>query len=243
MSKIIRVGIIDDQPLFLDGVVDVLKAQSNMEVVGRAGPIGDAIQLTQENNLDVLIVGVTRLDDRIEAFDALVSQYPSVRVLVLSDNSDHERIGDAIARGISGYLPRSTSGPELVDAVRALNQGIGCVSPTLAARLLMRAHQGGLSVRKPENLLMTLTPRERQIIAMLAVGLTNREIGNKLDINEGTVKYYVTGVLSKLQVRNRVEAALLAHSHGVVWQANDDLNPQFETTSVSKATGVSQPRS
>ena len=107
----------------------------------------------------------------------------------------------------------------------------------------MRAYQGGSSIRKPEDRFMTLTPRERQIIAMLAVGFTNREIGNKLDINEGTVKYYVTGVLSKLQVRNRVEAALLARSHGVVWQANDDLNPQLETNSVSKATGVSQQRS
>jgi DNA-binding NarL/FixJ family response regulator len=225
MSNIIRVGVIDDQPLFLDGVVDVLKAQSNMEVSGRSGPVGDALQLTQENDLDVVIVGVTQLDDHIEALDALLSHYPLVRVLVLSDSSDNERIGDAIARGISGYLPRSTSGPELVDAVRALHQGVGCISPTLAGRLLMRAYQGSSSIRKPEDRLMTLTPRERQIIAMLTVGFTNREIGNKLDINEGTVKYYVTGVLSKLQVRNRVEAALLARSHGVVWQANDDLNP------------------
>jgi DNA-binding NarL/FixJ family response regulator len=242
MPKIIRVGVIDDQPLFLDGVVDVLKAQSNMEVVGRAGPIRDAVQLTQENDLDVIIVGVTLLDDRIEAFDAIVSQYPLVRILVLSDSSDDERIGEAIARGISGYLPRSTSGSELVDAVRALNQGIGCVSPTLAGRLLMLAHQGSSNIINPEDRFITLTPREKQIVSMLAVGFNNKEIGNKLGINEGTVKYYVTGVLSKLRVRNRVEAALLARTHGIVWQASDDATPQFDTTPHRKITGVSQQR-
>jgi DNA-binding NarL/FixJ family response regulator len=239
MSKIIRAGVIDDQPLFLDGVVDVLKAQPDMEVVGRAGPIGDAIQLTQENDLDVIIVGVTLLDDRIEALDAIVLRYPSVRILVLSDSSDDELIGDVIARGISGYLQRSTSGSELVDAVRALKQGIGCVSPTLAGRLLMRAHESRSGPRKSADRFATLTSREKQIISMLAVGLNNKEIGDKLEINEGTVKYYVTSVLRKLQVRNRVEAALLARSQGVVWQANDNRTPQFDTTSPGKIIELS----
>lgn len=239
MSKLIRVGVIDDQPLFLDGVVDVLKAQPDMEVVGRAGPIGDAIQLAQEKDLDVLIIGVTTLDGRIEAVDEIASQYPTVRILVLSDSSDDERIGDTIARGLSGYLLRSISGSELVNAVRALRQGIGCVSPTLAGRLLMSAHQRRSGIRQSEDRFTTLTSRERQIISMLAVGFNNKEIGDKLEINEGTVKYYVTSILRKLHVRNRVEAALLARSQGVVWQASNDRSAPFDTAPPQTFTGVS----
>lgn len=230
MPKIIRVGIIDDQPLFLNGVIDALMAQSDMEVVGHVASLGDAIQLIQENEPDVIVVGVSLPDDRFESLDAVVTKYPTVRILVLSDSSDEERICDAIARGLSGYLPRGTSGPELVDAVRALNQGIGCISPTLAGRLLMYANQGGSSMTRPRDRLRTLTPREKQIISMLAVGFSNREIGNKLDLNEGTVKYYMTSILGKLQVRNRVEAALFARYQGVVWQASDETTPQFDTT-------------
>jgi two-component system, NarL family, nitrate/nitrite response regulator NarL len=242
MSKTIRVGIIDDQPLFLDGVIDALKAQSDIEVLGHAASIGDAIQLIQENELDVIVVGVSLPDDRFEALDAIVSKYPAVRILVLSDSSDEERICDAIAAGLSGYLPRSTSGPELVNAVRSLDQGIGCVSPTLAGRLLMRASQGGSGMTKPRDRLKSLAPREKQIISMLAVGLSNREIGNKLDVNEGTVKYYVTSILGKLQVRNRVEAALFARSQGLVWQASDETALQFEPPIPGKPTG-SEPAS
>jgi two-component system, NarL family, nitrate/nitrite response regulator NarL len=238
MSKMIRVGIIDDQPLFLDGAIHVLRAQSDMEIMGHAAPIGDVIRLAQENELDVIIAGVTLLDDGVEALDVIVSKYPTVRILVLSDSSDEERICDVLARGISGYLPRSTSGPELVDAVRALNHGIGCTSPTLTRRLLMRSHQGGPSMTKPADRLRTLTRREKQVISMIAIGLSNREIGNKLDLNEGTVKYYVNSILGKLQVRNRVEAALFARSHGVVWQTSDEMSSQCDTTSLSKLTGV-----
>ena len=94
----------------------------------------------------------------------------------------------------------------------------------------MYANQGGSSMTRPRDRLRTLTPREKQIISMLAVGFSNREIGNKLDLNEGTVKYYMTSILGKLQVRNRVEAALFARYQGVVWQASDETTPQFDTT-------------
>jgi DNA-binding NarL/FixJ family response regulator len=229
MSKIIRVGIIEDQPLFLDGVVDAFKARSDMAVVGHAGSIRDAFHLIQTTGPDVIIVGVSLPDDRFEALDMVVSKHPAVRILLLSDSSDEDRICNAIAVGVSGYLPRSASGPELIDAVRALDEGIGCISPTLAGRLLMRARQGGSCITKPGDRLKALAPREKQIVSMLALGFSNREIGSKLDLNEGTVKYYVTSILGKLQVRNRVEAALLARSQGLVWQASHEMVPQFDT--------------
>ena len=237
MSKSIGVGIIDDQPLFLDGMIDALRAQSDISVLGHAASIGDASRLIQEKELDVIIIGVSLPNDRFETLDAIVSKYPAIRILILSDSTDEERICDAIAAGLSGYLPRSTGGSELVNAVRALNQGIGCISPTLAGRLLMRASQTGSGTTKTKDRLKSLAPREKQIISMLAVGLSNREIGNKLDLNEGTVKYYVTSILGKLQVRNRVEAALFARSQGLVWQASDETTLQFEPPLQGKLNG------
>ena len=236
MSKTIRVGIIEDQPLFLDGVIDAFHAQPDIAIVGCAAVIGDAIRLIQDNQPDVVIVGVSLPVDRFEALDVIVSKYPSVRILVLSDSADEERICNAIAEGLSGYLPRSTSGPELIDAVRTLDQGIGCVSPTLASRLLMHANNDSSNKMKPKDRLKTLAPRELQIVSMLAVGLSNKEIGVELDINEGTVKYYVTSILGKLQVRNRVEAALLASSQGLVWRAADETRPQFDAAPSGKLT-------
>ncbi len=225
MSKTIRICIIEDQPLFLDGMIDAFTTQPDIAIVAHATRIGEAIQLIQENQPDVVIVGVSLPVDRFEALDVIVSMYPTVRVLVLSDSSDEERICDAIAGGLSGYLPRTTSSPELIGAVRALDQGIGCVSPTLASRLLMHANNDSSSMMKPKDRLKALAPRERQIVSMLAVGLSNREIGVELDINEGTVKYYVSSILDKLQVHNRVEAALFARSQGVVWQARTEITP------------------
>jgi DNA-binding NarL/FixJ family response regulator len=175
MSKTIRVGIIEDQPLFLDGVIDAFHAQPDIAIVGCAAVIGDAIRLIQDNQPDVVIVGVSLPIDRFEALDVIVSKYPSVRILVLSDSSDEERICNAIAEGLSGYLPRSTSAPELISAVRALDQGIGCVSPTLAIRLLMHANNDSSNKMKPKDRLKTLAPRELQIASMLAVGLSNRD--------------------------------------------------------------------
>ena len=236
MSKTIRVGIIEDQPLYLDGMIDAFATQPDIAIVAHAARIGDAIQLIQENQPDVVIVGVSLPIDRFEALDVILSKYPSVRILVLSDSSDEERICDAISGGLSGYLPRSTGGPELIDAVRALAQGIGCVSPTLASRLLMRANNDSPRTMKPIDRLKALAPRERQIVSMLALGLSNREIGVELDINEGTVKYYVTSILDKLQVRNRVEAALFARSQGVVWQSGSEIPPQFDAAPPGKAT-------
>jgi DNA-binding NarL/FixJ family response regulator len=221
MLKKIRVGIVDDQPLFRDGVGHTLDTQLDMEVVGQGASKSDAMRITQERAPDLIVIGMSLPDDGLEVFDELVASYPMIKILLLSDMSDEDRICDAIMRGLHGYLPKSTSGGGLVDAVRALDQGIGCISPTLAPRLLIHK-QNAPSMIKPKDRLGTLTPRERQILSMLTGGLSNRQIGDKLDLSEGTIKYYVTSVMQKIQVRNRVEAALFARSHGVVHRDSDE---------------------
>ncbi|QRM31581.1 response regulator transcription factor [Microvirga sp. VF16] len=220
MLKTIRVSIVDDQPLFRDGVIHTLKTQLDMEVVGQGASKRDAMRIAQESTPDVIIIGMSLPDDGLETFDAIMTSYPLAKVLLLSDMSDEDRICEAITRGLHGYLPKSTGGAGLVDAVRALDQGIGCISPTLAPKLLMYK-QTAPNTSKPRDRLKTLTPRERQILSMLT-GLSNRQIGDKLELSEGTVKYYVTSIMNKIQVRNRVEAALFARSQGVTHQGCDE---------------------
>jgi DNA-binding NarL/FixJ family response regulator len=218
--KKIRVSIVDDQPLFQDGIVHTLDTQLDIEIVGQGASKKDAMLIAQESAPDLIVIGMSEPNDGLEIFDALVVSYPLIKILLLSDMSDEDRICDAIMRGLHGYLPKSTIGSGVVDAVRALDQGIGCISPTLAPRLLMHK-QNAPGMIKPRDRLSILTPRERQILSMLACGLSNRQIGNKLDLSEGTIKYYVTSVMQKIRVRNRVEAALFARSQGVTYQ---DIN-------------------
>jgi|UPI0006884364 DNA-binding NarL/FixJ family response regulator len=221
MLKMIRVGIVDDQPLFRDGVAHSLDVQSDMEVVGQGASKRDAMRIAQESAPDLIVIGMSLPDDGLEVFDTLMASYPLIKILLLSDMSDENRICDAIMRGLHGYLPKCTNGGGLIDAVRALDQGIGCISPTLAPKLIMYK-QNALSIVRPKDRLRSLTPREQQILSMLTGGLSNRQIGDRLDLTEGTVKYYVTSIMHKIQVRNRVEAALFARSQGVVYQGTDE---------------------
>jgi DNA-binding NarL/FixJ family response regulator len=123
---------------------------------------------------------------------------------------DEDQVRAAFERGAHGYMVKDSTGAELVQAVRALNHCERYVSPRLAAKLFMSAGQSHPGAAKPTDGLPHLTPREEQILSILSNGRSNKEIGNKLDLSEKTVKHHVTNILQKLKVRNRVEAALMA---------------------------------
>jgi DNA-binding NarL/FixJ family response regulator len=135
---------------------------------------------------------------------------PKIRILILSGRGGEDQVRAAFERGAHGYMVKASTGAELVQAVRALNHCERYVSPRLAARLFMSTGQSHPDVAKPTDGLPHLTPREEQILSILSNGRSNKEIGNKLDLSEKTVKHHITNILQKLQVRNRVEAALLA---------------------------------
>jgi two-component system nitrate/nitrite response regulator NarL len=210
MTKNIRVGVVDKQPLFRDGVILNLEAQSNIEVVGQGASAADAIKMARESEPDVIVLDTSLPDSSLDAIAAITEQYPRVKILVLTDIADEEQVCAALKCGARGYLLKRTSGAELVQGVRALSQGESYVAPSLAAKFLMRSGSNGANVANPNDRLTDLTAREEQILLILGNGRSNKEIGNKLDLSEKTVKRHVTNILQKLQVRNRVEAALLA---------------------------------
>jgi two-component system, NarL family, nitrate/nitrite response regulator NarL len=210
MTQKIRVAVVDQHPLFRDGIIVNLEAQPDVEAVGHGVSIHDAIRLARESEPDVIVLDMSLLDSSLEALEAITQQHSKARLLLFSLNADEKQVCAALQRGARGCLLKGTSGPELVQAVRMLNQGESYVSPSLAAKLLMRSGPSRASEAQPAHRLSELTRREEEILSILGKGRSNKEIGNKLDLSEKTVKHHVTNILQKLQVRNRVEAALVA---------------------------------
>jgi two-component system, NarL family, nitrate/nitrite response regulator NarL len=210
MGSRIRVGVVDEHPLFRDGIVYNLESQSDIEIVGQGSTARDAIQIAQERQPDVLVIDIGIPGGGMRAIEEIALAHPTVMILMLTAMVDDEQVCSALKRGARGCLAKGTTSRELVQTVRTLSQGEHYVSPGIAARLLMRT---GITKPAPEvhsDRFSDLTQREEQILSILIEGRSNKEIGNKLDLSEKTIKHHVTNILQKLQVRNRVEAAILA---------------------------------
>jgi two-component system, NarL family, nitrate/nitrite response regulator NarL len=210
MENRIRVGVVDDHPLFREGVVSTLAAQDDMTIVGQGATADDAVRIARDHQPHVIVLDMNLPGDGLTALGTVASRYSSTSVLMLTVAADEERVTNAMRCGARGYLLKGVSGPGLVGAVRAVSQGELYVSPSLAARLLIRSGTDRAGRGESPDRFDDLTTREQQILALVSHGLSNKEIGSKLELTEKTVKHYLTSVLKKLHVRNRVDAALLA---------------------------------
>ena len=209
MTTKVRVGIVDKQSLFRDGMILALSSQPDVEVACQGASIGDALRMGFESKLDILMLDMKTLEDSLDAVEAVIQQSPWIKVLIFAPAADEEHVHAAFKSGVRGYLLKEAVAAELIQAVRVINQGQIYISPSLAAKLLMCS--GSRTARETKKgSLPHLTPREEQILAILREGRSNKEIGNKLDLSEKTIKHHLTNILHKLKVRNRVEAALLA---------------------------------
>lgn len=209
MTTKVRVGIVDKQSLFRDGVILALNSQPDVEVVCQGASIEDALRMSFESRLDFLMLDMKTLENSLDAVAAIVEQSPWTKVLVFALAADEEHVHAAFKSGVRGYLLKEAVAAELIQAVRVMNQGQNYISPSLAAKLLMGSSSRTARETKKGSL-PHLTPREEQILAILSEGRSNKEIGNKLDLSEKTIKHHLTNILHKLKVRNWVEAALLA---------------------------------
>ena len=208
-SDKVRVAIIDDHPLFRDGVVATLNADKTLEVVGQGATAEQAVQISQDILPDVLLLDISIPGGGIEAMREIARLCPYVKVVMLTASENEKHVSDALEAGARGYILKGVGAQELIRTVHAVNQGDSYVTPQLAARLLsmMKSPQAAPA---SGNDLPALTRREEQILDSVAVGKTNKEIARILNISEKTVKHYMTNIMHKLQVRNRVEAALIA---------------------------------
>jgi len=214
MEHRIRIAVIDDHPLFRQGVVATLAAEEDVLVVGEGATAADAVRLSAEALPDVIVLDINLPGDGIAALETIAREHPQICVLMLTVVADEERVTSALQRGARGYLLKGVSGAQLIDTVRIVHQGELYVAPSLAARLLTRGVAAAPAKSAEADRLSGLSGREREILQLVARGLSNKEVGLKLDLTEKTVKHYLTSVLRKLNVRNRVEAALLGSQHG-----------------------------
>lgn len=205
MSERRRVLVVDDHELFRRGVIDALRASEDFVVEGEAASAGEALRLARLYLPELVLVDLG-LPDRsgLELVGQIHRDCPVSRIVVLTVNEDEAALRRALREGASAYILKGIAGDELIRALRAVVSGEGYVSPKMAAHLLQEMEA---AERGP---LAGLSERERAVLEGIANGETNREIADRLHLSEKTVKYYVTNVLVKLHVRNRVEAALLA---------------------------------
>lgn len=205
----IRVVVVDDHELFRLGVLDAVEASGDLVVVGQAASAGEALRLARTALPDVLLLDLG-LPDRsgLEVVEQLVREGARCRIVVLTVSEEDETLLHALEAGAAGYVVKGVTRDELLHAVHSVAAGQRYVSPRLAADVLLRVAPGWSGA----GALASLSARERAVLAGIARGETNREIADTLALSEKTVKHYVTNLLVKLNVRNRVEAALVARS-------------------------------
>ncbi len=206
MSDAIGVLVVDDHPLFRQGVVHSLSAAPGIKVVGEAASGEEALVLAQELLPDVMLLDISMPGwDGLVTAERVATACPATAIVILTVSEEQDRLLAAFKAGARAYVLKGVSATELVRVVRAAADGDAYVSPSLASEMLV-----SLTRERAPDPLQELTAREREILELIGTGLTNREIGARLALTEKTIKHYVTNILQKLQVRSRVEAALLA---------------------------------
>jgi two-component system, NarL family, response regulator DevR len=202
---VIRVMLVDDHEVVRKGLRSLLESQEGLEVVAEAGTADEAVLRARSYKPDVVVMDV-RLPDRsgVLACRDIRAENADIAVLMLTSFSDDQALFDSIMAGAAGYVLKQIRGTELVDGIRRVGAGESLLDPAVTARVLDR-------VRNPHSdqdpRLARLTPTEARILEMIAEGMTNREIGDRIHLAEKTVKNYVSTILTKLQVSRRAEAA------------------------------------
>jgi len=203
----IRVFLLDDHEVVRRGLVDLLESEDDIEVVGEAGNVRDATARIPALRPDVAVLDA-RLPDGsgIDVCRDVRSVDPSIKALILTSYDDDEALFAAILAGASGYVLKQITGNDLIDGVRRVAAGQSLIDPSLTAKVLERVRKGP----ETRDELSELTEQERKILALIAEGLTNRQIGERLYLAEKTVKNYVSSILAKLGLERRTQAAVLA---------------------------------
>lgn len=204
-----RIVLIDDHPLFREGVAYTLRSEPTFEVVGQGESLDEALQLVADLKPDILLLDINIPGGGIHTAEKISATHPTTKIIMLTASSDDDDLVKALKAGARGYILKGVASRELIGIVRAVEAGEGYITPSLAANLLSEMAGGQRASRTEPDPLDELTKREREILEHIAVGLSNKEVGQRLHVSEKTVKHYVTSVLQKLHVRNRVEAALL----------------------------------
>jgi two-component system nitrate/nitrite response regulator NarL len=213
-ASTLRVAIVDDHPIFRNGLSRSLADEPGFEVVGEGASAADAIDLFSRHKPDALLLDLSMPGGGHQALREIIREDASAAVIVLTASEEDSDLFDALKEGARGYILKGVSASTLVSAVRNVVAGESYVSPSLAARILTEMRGDAPqpvpdATRGPhDDALASLTPREEQILGLVADGNSNKEVARQLNLQEKTIKHNMTRILQKLKARNRTEAAI-----------------------------------
>ena len=210
MTDKLRVVIVDDHPLFREGVAGVLVDEPDIDIVGQGSSAAEAIHLATDLLPDIILLDITMPGGGVQAARQIAASCPFTKIVMLTASEDEEDVTAALKAGARAYILKGVPARELVHIIRSVWAGEVYVTPALAVSLLSEMTKPVIAEPPRRTSVANLTERERQILERVAMGLSNKEIGAQLYLSEKTIKHYMTNILQKLQVHNRVEAALLA---------------------------------
>jgi DNA-binding NarL/FixJ family response regulator len=214
----IRVLVADDEPMIRAGARAILASDAEIEVVAEASDGREAIELARRHRPDVVLLDIRMPGvDGLTAAEELRHAAPQSAVAMLTTFGEDEYVARALAAGANGFLLKAADPRDLVTGVRAVAAGAAYLSPRVARRIIAETSAGHLTrAAAARDRVAGMTLREQEVLALLANGLSNAEISRRLFVVEGTVKSYVSTILSRLQVKNRVQAAIVAYEAGLV---------------------------
>ena len=208
----ISILLVDDQSLIRQGLRALLELEADIKIVGEAENGQIAINLVKELKPNVILMDIRMpIMDGVAATKEISHHFPHSKILILTTFDDDEYVKAAIQNGAMGYLLKDTPSEELAVAIRAVDKGYSQLGPGIVKKLMTQFLGTPPQLSVPANL-AELTPREKEVLRLIAIGDNNREIAQKLYISEGTVKNHVTNILNRLNLRDRTQAAILANS-------------------------------
>ena len=209
--KPIRILLAEDQTLMRQGLKTILDLESGFQVVGEAGDGTTAVKLALELRPDIILMDVQMPGQNgVEATAAICKAWHEAKIIILTTFDRDDYVFAGVRAGAVGYLLKDLPAPKLIETIRAIQSGEVFIQPEIASRALRATlHPTG-------ELIEPLSEREREVLVMLAQGIANKEIADKLHIAEGTVKNHVSNILGKLQAQNRTQAADIARKRGLI---------------------------
>ncbi|WP_027146444.1 response regulator transcription factor [Mesorhizobium sp. WSM3626] len=208
MMDAIRIAIVDDHPLFREGVTRSLSEIGGFEMAGEGATAQDAERIVSTMQPDILLLDISMPGGGLAAVASILADHPAQKIVLLTVSEANGDVTKALNAGVRGYVLKGVGSRSLADILRNVAAGESYLSPMLSARLLSDV-QSLQPANGAADRLRQLTGRQTEILRLVAEGLSNKEVALRLELQEKTVKHHMTGVLSKLSVRNRTEAALM----------------------------------
>jgi DNA-binding NarL/FixJ family response regulator len=215
----IRVMIAEDQELIRQSLEIILGSKPDIELVGMAENGKEAVELAKTLVPDIILMDIRMPEiDGVKCIKLIKERHPQIRIIVLTTFDDDEYVYNALKNGASGYLLKGISSKELVDSIRTVSQGGALINPNIAVKvveLFSKMANADFKIKIDEASIKSLSKNELKIIQLIGRGMSNKEITEKLNFSEGTIRNYISGVLSKLNLRDRTQIAIFAVQSGL----------------------------